>query len=110
MSLVRATRKIIGSSGAIRVLILCFAVAGLLCARSVPPTIPHALCHSNVVSQADHGHKQYFDQEGLQWANRPNTPLAVPPVVVSFQACAPSETFVETVTNGLHYNRPPPLT
>jgi hypothetical protein len=84
-------------------------VLGLLFARSVPPNLPSAPRHPGVVSQGDHGHKQYFDHEVSQWANPPDTVLAIPPVLALFHCVAPSEPFVELVTDGLHYNRPPPL-
>jgi hypothetical protein len=92
-----------------RVLILSLGVLGLLFARSVPPSVPHSPLHSNVISQADHGHKQYFEHEYSQWADRPDTPLAMPLLAVSSHPAAAADLFVETVTHGLHYNRPPPL-
>jgi len=108
MCVVGTTRKRLGRNTGC-VLILSFALLGLLFARSVPPSVPHSPFHSNVISQADHGHKQYFEHEYSQWADRPDTPLAMPPLVVSSQAAAATDLFVETVTHGLHYNRPPPL-
>jgi len=91
------------------VLILCVAVVGLLFVRGVPEKIPHAPGHSNVVAPTDHGYKQYFDHEDSQWATRPSSPSAMPPVVAAFRPVAAAEPFVETVSNGLPYNRPPPL-
>jgi hypothetical protein len=92
------------------VLILSLAVLGLLFARSVPSSVPPSPFHSNVISQADHGHKQYFEHEYSQWADRPDTPVAMPPLAVSWsRPVAAADLFVEPVTHGLHYNRPPPL-
>jgi hypothetical protein len=91
------------------VVTLWVALLGLLFVRGVPPKIPHAPGHSNVVTQADPVNKQYFDHEDSQWATRPSSPSAMPPVVASFHPVAAAEPFVETVANGLPYNRPPPL-
>jgi len=108
MSLVGTTRKRLGRNTG-RLLILSLALLSLLFARSVPPSVPHSLFHSNVISQADHGHKQYFEHEYSQWADRPDTTLAMPALAVSFHPVAATNLFVEAVTHGLHYNRPPPL-
>ncbi|HXY48268.1 MAG TPA: hypothetical protein VEI01_02375 [Terriglobales bacterium] len=91
------------------VLILSLSLIGLLFTGSVPPSVPHSLFRSNVISQAHHSHKQYFDDDYSQWADHRDTPLAMPPLTVSFHPVRPADRFVETVTHGLHYNRPPPL-
>ena len=108
MSLVGTTRKRLGRNTG-HVLILSLALLGLLFARSVPHSIPHSRLHSNTISQTNHGHRQYFDQEYSQWADRPAIPLAMPALALSFHPVAATHLFVETVTHGLHYNRPPPL-
>ena len=109
MSLVGTIRESRDGRDANHVLILCVAVVGLLFVCGVPPKIPHAPGHSNVVAQAGHGNKQYFDHEDSLWAPPPSSPSPMPPVTVSSRPVAAPGPLVETVTNRLPYNRPPPL-
>jgi hypothetical protein len=109
MSLVGTSRENRDRGDAKHVLIVFVAVVNLLFVCSLPPRIPHALGHSNVVAQAGHGNKQYFDHEDLRWAPPPSSPLAVPSLTALSRPIAATEPFIETVTNRLPYNRPPPL-
>lgn len=91
-----------------RAVIMCVAAVGILLARTTPPSFPHLKLTVN--SQADHGHRQCFDHEDSQWVGPPpSTAQATPPPVVSSHLTYASEPFVEIATEGLHYNRPPPL-
>jgi hypothetical protein len=109
MSLVRPIRKSSRGLVSYRVLIMCVAALSLLLARSAPPSLPHISLSLAVNSQADHDHRQCFDHEDSQWATSPRTSLTTPPPVVSPHPTPTAEPFVEIVTGGWHYNRPPPI-
>jgi hypothetical protein len=109
MSLVRPIRKSSRGLVSYRVLIMCVAALSLLLARSAPPSLPHISLSLAVNSQADHDHRQCFDHEDSQWATSPRTSLTTPPPVVSPHPTASVEPSVAIVTDGWHYNRPPPI-
>ena len=109
MSLVRPIRKSICGFVSYRAAIMCVAALSLLWARSAPPSLPHSSVSLAFQSIADHDHRQCFDHEGSQFATPPSTPLATPPPVVSSPPTHTAETVVEFVTDGWHYNRPPPI-
>jgi hypothetical protein len=101
MSLVRASRKSIRAISCGSVVICLIALSGLI-ARSAPHDFARAAIH------ADSDHRSLFDNDDRQW-------LASPAVVVwsSLQPAAPAPVLVaapiaEFLTDGLHYNRPPP--
>jgi hypothetical protein len=92
-----------------RVSIMCVAVLGILPARSaalhVPSASPLAIA---VSSHLNHDYRQCFDHEDMQWGVCPHTsPTAFTPSVSPLVLYA-SQLFVESVTDGLHFNRPPP--
>jgi hypothetical protein len=107
MSLVRPIRKSSRGLVSYRALIMCVAALSLLLARSAPPSLPHISTGLAVNSQADHDHRLCFDHEDTQWAPSPCVPLTPP--VVSHHLTPIAETFVENATDGLHHNRPPPI-
>ena len=108
MSLVRPTRK--RSHGLVlhRVVIVCVAALSILLARSASSSFQHIPLSLTVSSHADHDHRQCFDHEDSQWATAASTLLSTPPLA-SVQLTRTAEPFVEIVTDGLHYNRPPPI-
>ena len=108
MTLVRRVRESIRGLVLRRGAITCVAVLSILLARSAPPSFPHSSLRLAVHSDADHDHRQCFDHEDSQVGNSPSATLTIPPVV-SPQATRTFEPFVEIVTDGWHYNRPPPI-
>jgi hypothetical protein len=109
MSLVRPIR---GSSRALvsyRVLITCVAALSLLSVRIASPSLLQISTGLTVNSPADHDHRLCFDHEDSQWATCPSTLLTAPPRVVSPHPTPRVEPSVETVKDGWHYNRPPPI-
>ena len=109
MSLGRPIRKSSGGLVSYRVLIMCVTALSLLLARSAPPSLPHISTGLAVNSQADHNHRLSFDHEDSQWATRPSTAVNTPPPVVSPHPTPSVEPSVAIVTDGWHYNRPPPI-
>jgi|GEM_PF-2424635 hypothetical protein len=109
MSFARATRERTSRLQAVRALVLCAAVLALVFARSFalhPSDLPR---RASVSAQANHGQRPLFDHEDGRWMARPSVQPVTPPPVVARCRVAPSQTIVEPVTDGLHYNRPPPL-
>jgi hypothetical protein len=109
MSLVRPIRKSSRGLVSYRVLIMCVAALSLLSVRIAPPSLPHVSTGLAVNSQADHGHRPCFDHEDSQWATTPSIALNAPPPVVSSHPTLSVEPSVAIVTDGWHYNRPPPI-
>jgi hypothetical protein len=109
MWLVRPIRKSSRGVVSYRVLIMCVAALSLLSVRIAPPSLPHISTGLAVNSPADHDHRLCFDHEDSQWATSLSILLTTPPPVVSHRLTRTAEAFVENVTDGLHYNRPPPI-
>jgi hypothetical protein len=108
MSLVRPIRKSSRGLVSFRVL-MCVAALSLLLVRIAPPSLPNISTGLAVNSQADHGHRPCFDHEDPQWATTPSIELNTPLPVVSPRPIASVEPSVAIVTDGWHYNRPPPI-
>jgi hypothetical protein len=107
MSFVRVMRK--SSSGFLsyRAAIICVAALGIFWGRVAPPAFSQASV--NVSTHADHDRQHCFSHEDSQWVVTPSaTPNARPPFVSS-RLVRPSQSLVELVTDGWHYNRPPPI-
>jgi len=109
MALVRRIRKSLRALVSRRGAIMCAAGLSILLARSAPPSFPHISLRLAVNSHADHDHRQCFDHEDSQWGTSPSATLTIPPTVVSPHPTRTFEPFVEIVTDGWHYNRPPPI-
>lgn len=109
MSLVGPIRKRCRSLVSYRAGIMCVATLTILLARSAPPSFPNISLSLDVTSHADHDHRQCFDHEDPQWAISPSASLTIPPPVVSAHPAPTDKPLVEVVTDGLHYNRPPPI-
>jgi hypothetical protein len=109
MSLVRPIRKSSRALVSHRVLIMCVAALSLLSVRIAPPSLPHISTGLTVNSPADHYHRLCFDHEDSQWATCPSTLLTAPQRVVSPHLTPSVESSFETVKEGWHYNRPPPI-
>ncbi|MFZ0279775.1 MAG: hypothetical protein WAL60_22980 [Candidatus Sulfotelmatobacter sp.] len=107
MSLVRLFRK--GSRGLItyRAAVMCVATLGIFCGRVTPPSFVPASV--SVSTHTDHDRRHYFDHEDSQWAAAPSAALNAPPPVASSEPVRASEFLLELVTDGWHYNRPPPI-
>jgi hypothetical protein len=92
-----------------RAAIVCLAALSILWTRSTPPSLPHSFLRPAFHSLAHHDHRQCFDHEDSQWATAPGTPLGSPPLVTSSHTLCAADTLFEFVTEGWHYNRPPPI-
>ena len=92
-----------------RAVIMCVAALGMLWVRSVPVALPHSSRSIAFHSSVNHGHRQCFDHEDSQWASPPASPRTAPPPAVSSRATYAAGVLVEFVTDGWHYNRPPPI-
>jgi len=109
MSLVLPIRKSRYGLISYRVAIMCVAALSFLLARNAPPSFPHTSISLTISSHADHDPKPCFDHDDSQWALPPSAALGAPPPVMSAHLTPTVEPFVEIVTDGLHYNRPPPI-
>ena len=109
MSLVRPIRKSSSSLVSYRAAIMCVATLTILLARSAPPSFPNISLSLAVTSHADHDHRQCFDHEDPQWVVSPSSSLITPPHVASAHLTPTDKPLVEVVTDGWHYNRPPPI-
>ena len=109
MSLVRPIWKSSRGLVSYRVLIMCIAALSLLSVRIAPPSLPHISTGLAVYSPADHDHRLCFDHEDSPCATTPSAALNTPPPVVSLHPILSDEPSVAIVTDGWHYNRPPPL-
>jgi hypothetical protein len=88
---------------------MCIAALSLLSVRIAPPSLPHISTRLAVNSLADHDHRLCFDHDDSQWATTPSIAPNTPPPLVSHHLTRTAEAFVENVTDGWHYNRPPPI-
>jgi hypothetical protein len=109
MPLVRPIRKSKCGLGSYRAAIMCVVALTILLVRSSPPGFLHNSDRSTINSQAIHDHRQCFDHEDSLWATSPGAALAGPLPVLSANPTVVNEFVVELVTDGLHYNRPPPI-
>jgi hypothetical protein len=104
------SRRILKS---VRTLIsLCAAVicvVALLCPRGTVPTFRHSPASLTFHSTAHHDQRRCFDNEDSQWDAALGTPIIAPPPGVSSEAIYNVDPLVEFVTDGWHYNRPPPV-
>ena len=91
-----------------RAAVMCLVAISVLATRNVPATFPHGSRSASFHSLADHDHRSCFDHENSEWATAPENPLTTPPVVSS-PLMQPADALAEFVTDGWHYNRPPPL-
>ncbi|GAC1436674.1 MAG: hypothetical protein NVS1B11_35990 [Terriglobales bacterium] len=108
MRLVRPLRKSKYGSVSYRAIIICVATLSVLLARSAAPLFPHNSFELAASADGDHDHRQSFDHEDPQWAASPSPGLITRAPIASLLADTP-EHFVAVMTDGLHYNRPPPV-
>jgi hypothetical protein len=114
MLLVRPIRKSTGSLVSCRAAFICVAALSILLARSAPANFPHifppSFSHTSfsLAFNSDSDHRQCFDREDSQGVASPSTAPTAPPPVFSPRPMPTSEPLLEIVTDGLHYNRPPP--
>jgi len=108
MSLIRRIRGSRRVPVLYRAATVCIAALCLLWVRSAPPSLPH-ISHSLAVRARTHDQRQCFDHQYSQWLTLSRAPLFIPPPVVSPHLTNAVEPFVEAATDGLHYNRPPPV-
>ena len=116
MLLVRRLRKSTGSLVSCRIALICVTALGILLARSAPliPRISSPSFRDISLSLALHSHlnserRQCFDREDSPGATSLTATLIAPPPVFSLSPTPTPEFLSEIVTDGLHYNRPPPV-
>lgn len=89
--------------------IMCVvALCGLL-ARYVPPSFAGTAAGCTVGARSNPAHGQCFDHEDSAWGAPPSAALTAPFPVASPHLARSSELLGESVTDGWHYNRPPPI-
>jgi hypothetical protein len=54
-------------------------------------------------------HGQCFDHEDSQWVSPPAATVVIPSSTTSPQLAPIADPFVKDMTDGSHYNRPPPI-
>jgi hypothetical protein len=109
MPLVRPIRKSKCGPGSYCAVTMCVLALTMVLARSAPPRFLHNSDSSTINAQVIHDHRQYFDHEDSLWVTSPRAALTDPLPVVSANPTVVNQPVVEIVTDGLHYNRPPPI-
>lgn len=109
MSPSRPIQNTIRNSISYRAAIMCIAALSVLWARNAAVSVSLSPISSAFHAPSDHDHRLCFDHEDPQWLTAPNTALAEPSLIVSSQPSRNAEPPIEFVTDGWHYNRPPPL-
>lgn len=117
MSLGRPVRKSTCGLVSYRAAIMCVAILIVLVARIAPPgfpdTPPPSFRNTSLSlafgSHADLAHRQCFDREDSPWVTSPSIYADWSTPVFSPHPTHTPELFVEIVTDGWHYNRPPPI-
>ena len=107
MSLVRLIRKSSRGFFSYHAAVMCVAALGIFWGRIAPPSFPQASV--NLSTHADHDRRHCFDHEDSQWAAAPSRALNAPLPVVSSEPVRTSEFLLDLLTDGWHYNRPPPI-
>jgi hypothetical protein len=109
MSLVRIFRNSNRGLVLYRAAIICAIALSILSARNAPTRLPHLFPDSAVTPLAEHDHRLCFDQEDFQWGTFGSMALPIPPPVASPRLNLIAERSFKVVTDGWHYNRPPPI-
>ena len=109
MGLIRTARKSKRGFDFYRAAVMCVVVVSVLWARITPPSLPHSYSSSSFHSLADHDHRQSFAHEDSPWTIAPGSMSGTPIAITSPAPISAATHFVEIVTDGWHYNRPPPL-
>jgi hypothetical protein len=84
-------------------------VVALLWPRGTVPTFRHSPATLAFHSTAHHDQRRCFDNEDAQWDAALGSPIIATPPVASFEVSYKVDPLVEFVTDGWHYNRPPPI-
>jgi hypothetical protein len=117
MSLIRPTRKGISGLVSYRAVVMCVAALSIFLARSAPPSFPRISPPSFRLtslslafgSHSTSDHRRCFDREDPQGVTSASTSPSTPPPVFFPPPAPTSDPLLEFVTDGLHYNRPPPV-
>ena len=110
MSLVQYCRS--GRRGAIwlRFGLVCGVLLSLLGARNVPPSFSRFPgLYTGVSADSHHDQRPRFDHNVAQWTAPSESFLLVPPSSESCEVAAAPHSYVGLQEEGVHYNRPPPL-
>jgi hypothetical protein len=103
----RSSRNVCGVIS-FRAVIICAAALSLLWVRNVSRIPPHSSHSVAFQSSVDHDHRQCFDHDESECAAPPSALPGASPVAVSWDATYAFPVLVEFLTDGWHYNRPPP--
>jgi len=88
-------------------IISVFALCGLV-TRFSPLSFEKTPVHLSARSHANLNQHQYLDHEDSQWVAPPRVTPETPRLAVTPHPAQIAEPFIETATQGWHYNRPPP--
>ncbi len=107
MSIVQLLRNNV--SGLNRLTTVCVAALSILLARGLPPTELHLNAGSALHSFSNHDHRQCLDHDASEWEAFCGTKVRVPPPVAAHDPVPTVAPCVDLLTDGWHFNRPPPL-
>ncbi len=117
MLLVRPNRKSTSGWVSCHIAFICLTALGIVLARSAPLNFTHTpppnFRHASL-SPAGHSHasserRQCFDREDSPGVSSLPAALIAPPPVFSLSPVPTPEPPSEFETDGVHYNRPPPV-
>jgi hypothetical protein len=80
-----------------------------LCVWHGVPHRVHASGGLAVRSLPSHYYRQCFERDDFQWSKFSCVTLVVPPPAESVHVLLSAASYIETMTDGWHYNRPPPV-
>lgn len=109
MLLIRPPRKSICGLFSYRAAVMCLAALGILLAHGALASVSHSSLKVSVGLRVAHDQRQCFDHEDAQWLASSSATLSTGLSVVQLQPVRIAQPFVEIVTDGMHYNRPPPF-
>jgi len=108
MWLYRPLRKSIHALVLLRAAIVLGAALGVLSARCSTPSLPH-LTFGIAASSDTPAHRQLFDHKDSHWGIPFIRTLIIPLPLAAPHPINIGAPPVEFVTDGWHYNRPPPI-
>ncbi len=79
-----------------------------LCAWHGVPHLVRASGGLAVQSLPGHYYRQCFERDDFQWSKF-SCVILIPPPAESVHILLPAASYFETMTDGWHYNRPPPV-
>lgn len=108
MSPIRLFWKSNGRLVSRRAAMVCVASLGFLLARGTPSSFRQVAAGVSARSVAGQMHKQCFDHDDFQWLSPPRASLIAPLPAEASAFVVAAAPHADIVTDGWHYNRPPP--